>query len=453
MNDTRKPDNNACASEAQDEPTPYNDQPKPATEEASIATGTSSQTQTEAHADQDTTPAQTSTSTAQQHDAAPEENNTVATDNKTPEAAQPTPPSENTPPPQAPAAPKQPASWPGKLALLLALLALAAVAWLYWQGWQLQQHTANLGAQVNDAVSSELNAVSSRVEQQLNSVDTKLNALQSQAQTEQANVQQLQQRLTDAIKQVSARRETSRSDWLLAETEYLLRLANQRVLMEQTPSGALSLLKAADEILHEVDDVALYEVRQAVADDVAALESVPTLDSEGIYLKLAAMSKQVNNLQVTPVTDKHQLPSMLEEITPDAVEETWTAGAGAAWNRALEKFEKLVVIQHRDEPVEPLLSPEQTYYLQQNLQLMLEQAQLALLQRKQQAFDTALIKARQWIETYFDEANATTQALLRGLEQLSGTEVAPEMPDISGSLKALQAHLREMTRLKQEAGQ
>lgn len=153
------------------------------------------------------------------------------------------------------------------------------------------------------------------------------------------------------------------------------------------------------------------------------------------------------------MTDKHQLPAMLEEITPDAVEETWTAGASAAWNRALEKFEKLVVIQHRDEPVEPLLSPEQTYYLQQNLHLMLEQAQLALLQRKQQPFDTALEKALQWVDTYFDDENAATQALVRGLQQLSGTEVSPEMPDISGSLRVLQSHLREMTRLKQEAGQ
>lgn len=440
MNETRKPDNAASAPEAQEAPTQSGEQPEV------TATAKSATSDDTAASEQPAAPSTPANGPATAATGSP---------TKTDSSAKPTASSGgNTPPPTTPATPqKTPAGWPGKLALLLALIALIAVGWLYWQGWQLQQRTASLDSDVNDRVNAELSAVTRRVDQELGSVSSQLSALQSQAQTEQQNVQQLQQRLTDAIKQVNARRETSRSNWLLAEAEYLLRLANQRILMEQTASGALTLLKATDEILHEVDDVSLYDVRQALAEDIAALEAVPALDIEGVYLKLAALNKQVDALRVTPVTDKRQLPSMLEEITPEAVEETWTAGAQAAWNRALEKFEKLVVIQHRDEPVEPLLSPEQTYYLQQNLHLMLEQAQLALLQRKQQAFDAALEKAEQWISTYFDARDATTQALLRGIGELADTEVSPTLPDISGSLKALQDYLREMTRLKQEAGQ
>lgn len=441
MNDTGKPDNNTSSTEPQEQSRAGERHDK-----SIVEPPTDSEHQASA-ATEATIDKNASTGESPNANTPPDPGAQEPTKGDSPVAAT----SQSKPTQQA--EPRTGATWPGKLALLLALIALGALGWLYWQGWQLQQRTATLGAQVNDEVSSELKAISGRVEEQLAGVDSTLTALQARSRSDQEQVQQLQQRLTDAIKQVSATQETSRSDWLLAETEYLLRLANQRVLMEQTPAGALSLLQAADEILHEVDDVALYEVRQAVAEDIAALEAVPTLDTEGIYLKLAAMSKQVDQLRVTPVTDKHQLPSMLEEITPDAVEETWTAGASAAWNWAMEKFEKLVVIQHRDEPVEPLLSPEQTYYLQQNLHLMLEQAQLALLQRKQKPFDTALEKALQWVETYFDDENATTQALVRGLQQLSGTEVSPEMPDISGSLRVLQSHLREMTRLKQEAGQ
>lgn len=356
-------------------------------------------------------------------------------------------------PPAATKEPKQPASWPGKLALLLSVISLGGVGYLGWLGWEFKQNSSVSQESLVQKVETDMANARANLADRVGSVSETLGALKSQAESDKQNIAQLQQRLTDAIKQVNATRETSREDFLLAEAEYLLRLANQRVLMEQTATGALTLLKSTNEILRESDDVALYPVREALAQDIAALEAVPTLDTEGVYLQLAALNTQVNNLRVTPITDKRKLPSMLEEITPESVEKSWTEGASAAWNKAVDKFEKLVVIQHRDEPVEPLMSPEQTYYLQQNLHLMLEQAQLALLQRKQQAFDASLSKAADWVATYFDEKDATTQSLLRAFDELGTIDVAPELPDISGSLKALKTHLSDMARLKQEANQ
>jgi uroporphyrin-3 C-methyltransferase len=121
----------------------------------------------------------------------------------------------------------------------------------------------------------------------------------------------------------------------------------------------------------------------------------------------------------------------------------------ASWNRALDKFEKLIIIRHRDEPIEPLLSPEQAFFLRQNLHLMLEQAQVALLQRKQQPFDSSLSRAREWIATYFDSKDATTTALLEGLAELSTINVAPELPDISASLTSLKEYFSHMQRLRE----
>ncbi len=361
-------------------------------------------------------------------------------------SAKPTPPSANS------KATKSGATWPGKLGLLLSLVALGGTGYLYWQGWQLQQSSSSSQTALTQQVETSLARTETTVADRIAAVSQQLGQLQARSDAGQQNIAELQQRLTDAIKQVSATQEVSRKDWLLAEAEYLLRLANQRVLMEQTASGALTLLKATDQILRESDDVTLYEVRKALAQDIAALEAVPVLDAEGVYLKLDALNSQVDQLRVTPLTDKRKLPAMLEEITPEAVEQSWSEGARAAWNKALDKFDKLVVIQHRDEPVEPLLSPEQTYYLQQNLHLMLEQAQLSLLQRKQRAFDTSLEKAERWIASYFDPKDATTTALLRGIADLKGIEVAPELPDISGSLTSLKSYLSDMARLKQEAG-
>ncbi|GAA0699589.1 uroporphyrinogen-III C-methyltransferase [Marinobacterium maritimum] len=342
------------------------------------------------------------------------------------------------------------ATWPGKLALLLSVVALGGGAYMAWEGWQMKQQNGQLQNQISQQVETLIATSRAQAAETLAGVSQQLGQLQARAEADKANIDELQDRLTRSIQQVTADAEVSRKDWLLAEVEYLLRLANQRVLMEQTATGALTLLKSADESLRETDDVTLYDVRKALAEDIAALEAVPRLDTEGVFLKLAALNRQVSELRVTPITDKRKLPALLEEITPESVEQSWGDGLKASWNKAMDKFETLIVIQHHDEAVKPLMSPEQTFFLQQNLHLMLEQAQMALLQRKQQAYDASLSKAHDWVGTHFDAKNAATQAILRGLEELQQVNVAPELPDISGSLASLKTYLRQMQELRAE---
>lgn len=360
----------------------------------------------------------------------------------------------------APAQTDAPATWPGKVALVISLAALGASGWLYWQSLQSkQEESATLTrlnsqvAAVADSTKSQLADAKALISTQVNAVNQNMTLLQNQSAKEQQSIAELQERLTQSIQQVMAKQSNTRKDWLLAETEYLLRLANQRILMENTSVGALALLKSADAILKETDDVSIYAVRKALASDIAALEAVPTFDLEGSYLKLAAMAEQVNNLRLVPLTDKNKLPSLIEQITPESVSESWTQGLKTSWANAMAKLEKLIVIQHRDEQIEPLLSPEQTYYLQQNLHLMLEQAQLALLRKEQATFDRSLDKASKWVSTYFEAEDPTTQALLRGIDDVKTLKISPQLPDISGSLNALKSYLQQMTALKEGAAQ
>ncbi|SFG90849.1 uroporphyrinogen-III C-methyltransferase [Neptunomonas qingdaonensis] len=382
--------------------------------------------------------------------------NAVNEQRETPELT-PEPAKEEPAPPAPPAEEKQGATWPGKLALIISIIALGGTGYQYWYSIQNQQNDSasidNLKQEVSKAVAdvnSQLTDTKSLVTSQVSSVNQNLTLLQSQSSKEQQGIEELQTRLTESIQQVTAKQTNTRKDWLLAEVEYLLRLANQRILMENTSSGALSLLKSADKILKETEDVSIYAVRKTLASDIAALESVPTYDLEGSYLKLAALTEQISNLRLVPLTDKNKLPSLIEEITPETMSETWSSGLKESWAKAVDKVEKLVVVQHRDEPIEPLLSPEQNYYLQQNLHLMLEQAQLALLQKNQIAFDRSLAKAEDWTSTYFEEKDATTQALLRGITELKALKISPEMPNISGSLNALKTYLKQVTKLKEE---
>lgn len=345
---------------------------------------------------------------------------------------------------------KKVSTWPGKLALLLALIALGASGYLYWLSLQQGTSVAHNNEKLEAQVSSSITAARSSLDQTVADMNQKLGQLQAQSNQDKSSIDELQQRLTKSIQQVTAKQQTTRKDWLLAEVEYLLRLANQRVLMEQTKEGALALLKSADKILKETDDVSIYEVRKALAEDIAALEALPGVDTEGVFLKLSALNGQVKNLRLIPISKQHKLPDLIEEVTPETVSESWSAGLEESWGKAADKLGKLVVIRHRDEPIEPLLSPEQTYYLQQNLHLMLEQAQLSLLQRKQASYDASLNKAHNWIDTYFEQQDSTTQSLLSGIAELKSVQVNTEMPDISGSLRTLKAYFLHMAKLKEQ---
>jgi uroporphyrin-3 C-methyltransferase len=221
--------------------------------------------------------------------------------------------------------------------------------------------------------------------------------------------------------------------------------------MEQRPEGALTLLRSADKVLADLDDVSLYSLRQALAQDIAKLEAVPKLDVEGTYLRLAALIEQSRELPTLSLEQQRQLPDMLKEITPDAVDETLQQDIQSAFARAMSSLESLVVIQQHDRAVEPLLSPEQGHYLRQNLQLLLEQAQLALLRQQQVIYETSLSRSIELIGRYFDAANSATQALSQALEQLNRLQVAPQMPSINGSLDKLQQHMADLTRLGAEA--
>ena len=345
---------------------------------------------------------------------------------------------------------EQPAN-SGKTAVVLALIALLAVPALgYWSYLELQALREKQTA-ASTQLADEIASKNSALRNQVNKLEDELARLDDEREAQNLLLERTQTRLSDAIKQVEAGRSTSEADWRLAEAQYLLRLANQRVLMEQRPEGALTLLRSADKVLADLDDVSLYSLRQALAQDIAKLEAVPKLDVEGTYLRLAALIEQSRELPTLSLEQQRQLPDMLKEITPDAVDETLQQDIQSAFARAMSSLESLVVIQQHDRAVEPLLSPEQGHYLRQNLQLLLEQAQLALLRQQQVIYETSLNRSIELIGRYFDAANSATQALSQALEQLNRLQVAPQMPNINGSLDKLQQHMADLTRLGAEA--
>ena len=52
----------------------------------------------------------------------------------------------------------------------------------------------------------------------------------------------------------------AREDWLLAESEYLLRLASQRLLMDRDVPSAIALIQSADDTLADARGLKIFEL-------------------------------------------------------------------------------------------------------------------------------------------------------------------------------------------------
>ncbi len=241
------------------------------------------------------------------------------------------------------------------------------------------------------------------------------------------------------IKELSA---SNRDQWLLAEVEYLLRLANQRILMSKDASGALAMLDSADGVLQGIDDVSLHNVRKAIADDLASLRAADELDVNGSYLKLAALASQVETLELYELPE-FDLPEVdTELLTPDE-QQAWTERLKQTVSAIGSAFSKAFIIRRDNEQVEAMLEPQDELYLRQNLRLMLEQSQLALLSQQQGVYQTSLEKAQRWIAQYFLIEDKATQAALQSLSDLATLNVDPPLPDISGSFRALKKYQKD----------
>tara|TARA_B100000519_G_scaffold202617_1_gene221557 strand:+ start:1709 stop:2833 length:1125 start_codon:yes stop_codon:yes gene_type:complete len=328
--------------------------------------------------------------------------------------------------------------WPVWLVAILALIIAIALALWSWQQWNnhqavmqtiesLKQDTAQLEDLYGDRGSQQ--------SQRLQSLEEKLASQRELIATQQRQTDHNARELLEAGNR-------TRTDWLLAEAEYLLRIANQRLMIEKDIRGAMSALEAADEVLNESDDIGVYPVRQQLAREILALKGLTGVDRTGLYLTLEAAIDSIHQL-----TDQ----ALISENAPGFVvnaAQGESAGTGEepgavvqAWNKVKATLMQVVVVRRMDEPVKPLLSPDQSAYARLNLQLMLEEAEMAVLRGNQPLYERALTKARTTIDDWYNASNPRVTALSDTLAELAGKNVDPELPDISQSLDLLKERL------------
>lgn len=174
--------------------------------------------------------------------------------------------------------------------------------------------------------------------------------------------------------------------WLLAQADFLVKLAGRKLWSDQDVTTAAALLKSADASLADMNDPSLITVRRAITDDIASLSAVSQVDYDGIILKLNQLSNQVDNLRLADNdSDGSPMDSDGEELSSSISE--WRINLQKSWQNFMDNF---ITIRRRDDTAVPLLAPNQDIYLRENIRSRLLVAAQAVPRHQQETYRRAL---------------------------------------------------------------
>jgi uncharacterized protein HemX len=261
-------------------------------------------------------------------------------------------------------------------------------------------------------------------------------------QAQQGELTSRQKELMGSVEKVYQDLDRNLDSFALEEVEQLLRIANHSAALAGDAGTALTALQLADRRLQDLGNPGLLEVRKQIGAELTQLKSVEPVDLPGIAVRLSNMSRNVEQLPLLNEPDR-LLPS-----GGDPAATAQTPDDDDAWMRAgrelLADLRNLVRIQNVSESAKPLLTPEQRYFLFNNLKVMLSGSQIAALRKDSATFRSNLDQAKQWLQEYFDTEQHAVRQLIADIDELSKVDLAPQLPDISGSLTALKDIKQEM---------
>jgi uroporphyrin-III C-methyltransferase len=336
-------------------------------------------------------------------------------------------------------------SFTGGLSLLL-VLALGAAAgaagywlWPQWQLLQQQQATVQQNQQRLAEQSNQLQDNQRQLKEQLQvEQQQRLTQLEQNLQQQQQQLAQQSQAQIQAVRQLVQQRDSAPPrHWLLAEIEYLLQLAAQKVWLEQDVNTARALLSTADDKLAQLDDPSLVLVRQAIAADNEQLSRITRPDLSKVHVELQHMRTLSTSLAL-----KQQQQLAVPEQAPSAELANWRQTLSFYWHQS---WSKLVQVRSAVPEDYFSLSREQQLMLRMSLNQQLLLAELAALQHQPQVYGAALQQASDQLQRYFDPQDATVQQLSAQLTELAAIDVSLPQAAALKSLAQLQQYQQELT--------
>jgi uncharacterized protein HemX len=335
------------------------------------------------------------------------------------------------------------------LAFLVAIVALAAAGYTAWQGWRSAADTSadDRAARLESGLSSserslaELQEQVAELGQRDPGIDAAVDSLRGDLEQRLRLLESLPARMStleSSVASLAGISEGARDAWILAESEYYMQIANAQLQLANNPHLAALALRMADERIVQLADPGLTGVRQAIADELAALDVMEKPDIEGATLTLASLARVVESLPLAGAGEGQREESAVDEEQ---------SGVGRAWASVKNAMSGLVTVTPVEQARLTQLSPDAEHFLRSNIALQLQAARLALLRGEQTIFVQTLDDTSTLLRDYFDTNSSQVAGALETITEVRNHVFVADVPDISESLRLLRQFrtLRENT--------
>ncbi|MBS9429866.1 uroporphyrinogen-III C-methyltransferase [Photorhabdus akhurstii] len=327
----------------------------------------------------------------------------------------------------------------GTLKNMIAIAIMLAIGGgLYYYG---QQQSHLLSAE-NHELRQQLESLKQQQSQDKQHIEA-LFKEQSQALSHfSAQNEQLGNSLQELQAKISALSSSDVKSWLLAQADFLVKMAGRKLWNDQDIVTAAALLKNADASLAEMNDPSLIEIRRAITQDISTLSAISQIDFDGIILRVNQLSNQVDNLRLADnTTDGSPMDEDNDELTGTLSE--WRQNLSKSWKSFMDNF---ITIRRRDTAAEPLLAPNQDIYLRENIRARLLIAAQAIPRHQGEVFKQSLETVSTWVRAYFDINDPNTKAFLEEIDSLSQQPVSITAPDQLSSQPLLEKLMQTRVR-------
>ncbi|HDT6511306.1 TPA: uroporphyrinogen-III C-methyltransferase [Klebsiella aerogenes] len=361
-----------------------------------------------------------------------EQQNQSAVVEETREAVETTPQPENNE--------KKKAGNKTSLALSAIAIAIALAAGIGLYGLNKQQVTRQ------NETSSELSSQLAALQKAQDSQKSELEGIIKQQADRLSEAKREQETLTKQLDELQQKVAViSGSDaktWLLAQADFLVKLAGRKLWSDQDVTTAAALLKSADASLADMNDPSLIGARRAITDDIASLSAVSQVDYDGIILKVNQLANQIDNLRLADNNDDDSpMDSDSDELSSSIGE--WRVNLQKSWQNFMDSF---ITIRRRDETAVPLLAPNQDVYLRENIRSRLLVAAQAVPRHQEETYKQALENVSTWVRAYYDTEDAATRAFLEEVDKLSQQSITMSVPETLQSQSLLEKLMQTRVR-------
>jgi len=221
------------------------------------------------------------------------------------------------------------------------------------------------------------------------------------------------------------------SYWNIREAEFLLSLANRKLILEKDIPSAIALIEDVDSSIVASGYQSVIPLRESLSRALSDLRAVRQIDKEGIFLQIESLKSSAEKVEVKG------LKNTINPASNTIVEFTNVEYSTIGLNSLVSALSNIFVWREWDHTSDLILRTDERAIAKQRLQLMLDQAQYGLISQNEIVYKQSLIGAKELFALLTVENSVLDGALMAELDDLVAANIDPEVPVLDETLRQM----------------